>query len=183
MFDFVLAFGGSSTIGHQIRNTLLEAIERVAVDKTGDLWDMLSQAVCHDLHLLQTNSVVILFKERHGPDSKPTAREISLHYPPSRPWGISFSACGKEGCNPSSHDFDVQSSSSGVRMQCRLCGWRSSKVTYEDACEYVTLVDKSFPNVYWHSYPVSAPFAALFVTAAGNKKRRAPSPRQKQGET
>ena len=33
---------------------------------------------------------------------------ISLHYLPSRPWGISSSVHGKEGCNPSSHDFDVQ---------------------------------------------------------------------------
>ena len=149
----------------------------------GDLGNMLWEAVCHDLHLLQTNSIMILFKECHSPDSKPTAREISLHYPPSHPWGISFSAYGKEGCNLSSHDFDMQSSSSGIRMKCRLCGWKSSKVTYKDACEYIMLMDKFFPNVYWHSYPASALFVALFITATGHKKHCALSPCQKQGKT
>ena len=167
----MLAFGGSSTIGHQVRNTLVEVIERVAIDKTGDLWDMLSRAVCQDLHLLQTNSAVILFKERHSRDSMPTAREISLHYLPSRPWGISFSACGTEGCKPEAYDFNIKSDKSGVRMECKLCGWKSPKVSQKDASEYVTLVDSAFPSVFWHSYPLSARLAALFVTAAGRKKQ------------
>ncbi|KAF8134838.1 hypothetical protein EV363DRAFT_1159979, partial [Boletus edulis] len=113
-FDFILAFSGSLTIGHQIRKTFLKAIKHAAIDKTGDLWDVLSQDVCQDLHLLQMNSIVVLFKECYGLNSMPTAREISLHYLPNRLWGISFSTYGKESCNLTSHDFDMQSSSSGV---------------------------------------------------------------------
>ncbi|KAI9569133.1 hypothetical protein HD554DRAFT_2038321 [Boletus coccyginus] len=148
LFDFVLAFGGSSMIGHQIRNMLFKAIEHVAIDKTGDLWNVLLQAICHNLHLLQTNSIVILFKECHGPNSKPT-------------------------------DFDMLCSPSGIRMKCRLCSWGLPKVTSNDTCEYVTPMDRSFPNVFWHSYPVSAPLAALFVTTMGHEKHHAPLPGKK----
>ena len=35
----------------------------------------------------------------------------------------------------------------------------------------------------WHSYPASALFVALFITATGHKKHCAPSPCQKQGKT
>ena len=100
-----------------------------------------------------------------------TAREISLHYPPSCLWGVSFSACGTEGCKPEAHNFNIKSDKSSIRMECKLCSWKLLKVSQKDTSKYVMLLNNTFPGIFWHSYPLSVWLAALIVTAAGRKKQ------------
>lgn len=162
-FDFILGFGGSSTIPCQVSRLLGRVVESIGVDKTADIWDAILQVVSHDPNLLEVNSVVVIYKERES--EAVHAREIALHAPPYRPWGVEFQACGTEGCNPTPSDFYVKSQGPAIRMTCRLCQWVSAWVKTKDAEHLLTCPNRTVPNVFWHSFPPSPALASLFVRA------------------
>ena len=79
----------------------------------------------------------------------------------------------KERCKLKAYDFHVQSDKSGISMACNFYSWKSPRLTQQDASKYVTLVDNTFTNVFWHSYLLSTQLVALFVTTAGWRKEDA----------
>ncbi|KAI9568141.1 hypothetical protein HD554DRAFT_2172539 [Boletus coccyginus] len=165
-FDFVLAFGGCSTISHYAKGTISQAIEGVGVDNTGGLWESLSRLAGRELKQLQMNTVVLIYRER-GEGVK--CRQIGLHQPPMRAWGVEFSACGKEGCRPTPYDFDIRDSGGRVHFTCRLCHWRSAALRDSDLKGLVFRLSSSLPDVYWHDYPPSMELQDALVRATKHK--------------
>ena len=98
-------------------------IERIGMDKTAAIWDMVMSVVGHNLHLLESNSVVIIFKEWGSSDV--LARRIVWHAPPMQPLGVEFHTCATPQCDHTSLDFYVQNDNFNVCMRCRVCGWMS----------------------------------------------------------
>ncbi|KAG9312769.1 hypothetical protein JVU11DRAFT_7206 [Chiua virens] len=169
VFDFVLGFAGSSTIPTQVKNAVGRVIERLGVDKTMGLWDTVMSVVGQDLHLLEVNSVVAIFKERGS--TEVLSRKIARHAPPMRPWGVEFRACGTPNCDRTTFDFYVQNDGYDVRMTCRACGWKSAWVKERHWGHHVFRLDNTLPTVFWHSYPPSDALKTLFVeTSKGNAK-------------
>lgn len=157
----MLGFAGSSTIPAQIRNALSEVIERIGVDKTAGIWDTVARVIGQDLHLLEVNAVVIVYKERCSQEV--VARKIARHSPPMRPWGFEFHACGSSHCEPRSQDFAMQNSDFDVRTSCRCCGWKSAWVKERHWKRCLFRLDRTLPNVFWHEYPASKALENLFV--------------------
>ena len=85
MFDFVIGFAGSSTLPTQICKAFGQLIERIGVDKTAGIWDTIIRVIRHNLHLLQVNLLVAVYKE-HGQDCI-VVRKIGRHTLPMHPWG------------------------------------------------------------------------------------------------
>ena len=125
-FGFVLAFTGSSMLLNHIKNTVSQAIEGLGMDNAGNIWEMMSQVVGHNLTLLQMNSVIIIYRER---GSEVKCRHIGSHCPPLRAWGVEFRACVTQGCRPGLYDFIIRENDSRVRVVCRRCQWRSAALT------------------------------------------------------
>ncbi|KAI9568139.1 hypothetical protein HD554DRAFT_2172537 [Boletus coccyginus] len=168
-FDFVIGFAGSSTLPTQVRNALSQVIERMGVDKTAGIWDTVMSVVGQDIHLLEVNSVVVVFKERGS--SEVLARKIARHAPPMRPWGVEFRACATPQCDRTPFDFYVNNNNFDVRMRCRACGWVSAWVKERHWKEHVFRLDSTLPKVFWHSYPPSHALQNIFVEATREKER------------
>ncbi|KAG9312768.1 hypothetical protein JVU11DRAFT_7205 [Chiua virens] len=167
IFDFVLGFAGSSTLPTQVQNALSRVIERLGVDKTMGLWDTVMSVVGQDLHLLEVNSVVAIFKERGS--TEVLSRKIARHAPPMRPWGVEFRACGTPNCDRTTFDFYVQNDGYDVRMTCRACGWKSAWVKERHWGHHVFRLDNTLPTVFWHSYPPSEALYNIFIEASKEK--------------
>lgn len=145
----------------QVTRVLGRVMEGIGVDKTVDIWETVLRVVAQDASLLEVSSVVVIYRERGSTEVQ--SRQIGLHAPPYRPWGVEFRACGKEGCSPTRGDFLIKSRGSSVRMICRLCGWGSAWVKEKDVEGLLTCPNRTVPNVFWHSYPPSPALESLFV--------------------
>lgn len=167
VFDFVLAFSGSSTLSSHVKNTVSQVIEGFGVDKTGNVWETISQVVGRDLSLLQMNSVVAIYRERNAGVK---CRHIGSHCPPLRAWGVEFTACATKGCRPSAYDFSIRENNSGVRVTCRLCGWRSAALKVGDLVGEIFRLSSALPDVYWHEYPASAELQGIFLRVTKAKE-------------
>lgn len=167
MFDFVVAFAGSSTISNYVKSAISQAIEGVGVDKTANIWDMLSRVVGRDINLLHTNNVVAIYRERGG---EVKSRQIGLHAPPMRAWGFEFTACGNEECRPSPYDFIIKDNECGTRMTCRLCNWSSATLKLRDVTGLFFRLSSTVPDVYWHDYPPSVELQDVFVRVTNRRK-------------
>jgi hypothetical protein len=162
IFDFVMAFAGSSTISTFIKTAISQAIEGMGVDKSGNIWETISRVVARDINLLHTNTVVLIYREREGA-REVKSRQIGLHYPPMRAWGFEFTACGNDACRPSPYDFSMKDNESGTRIVCRLCGWASTALKIKDVEGLFVRLSSTVPNVFWHEYPPSAELQDVFV--------------------
>ena len=169
MFDFVIGFAGSSTLPTQIRNAFGQLIERIGVDKTAGIWDTIIRVIGHDLHLLQVNLVIAVYKE-HGQDGV-VARKIGCHTLPMHLWGVEFDSCGMPGCQPSPLDFFIQNSRYDVRMTCRLCHWQSAWVKEDAWKHHIFRMDTTLPNIFWHSYPPLNSLRNIFVDVTAQSRR------------
>ena len=147
---------------------LRRIVEGIGIDKTADIWNTILRIVSHDPNLLEVNSVVIIYRERGTEIVQ--ARQIALHAPPYRPWGVEFQGCGKEGCNPTTTNIRFRSQGSSIRMTCRLCGWESAWVKEKDIMTLLTRVDNTVPNVFWHNYPASPALASLFMSVTQRRQ-------------
>lgn len=167
-FDFVMAFGGSSMISMFVKAAISLAIESIGVDKTANIWDTLSRVVGRDINLLHTNNVLVIYRERGG---EVLCRQIGLHAPPIRAWGVEFIACGKEGCQPSAYDFIVRDNDCGTRLVCRLCNWTSAALKPKDINGLIYRLSSTVPDVFWHEYPPSAQLQDVFVRVTHEKAK------------
>ena len=168
-FDFVLGFGGSSTILSQIKNMINQVIEAIGLDKTSNIWDSIARVAGQDLNLLQMNSVIVIYRER-GATMEVKARHIGLHCPPLRAFGVEFRACATEGCRPSPYDFILRDNHSGIRMTCRLCKWRSASLKASDVQGLINRLSSTTPDVFWHEYPAGVDIQDVFVRVTKRKE-------------
>ena len=166
MFDFVVAFGGSSTLSAYVKTAISESIVGIGVDKTSGIWQTISHAVGRDMKLLHTNNVIVIYRER-GEGIK--CRQIGLHCPPLRAWGFEFKACAKSDCRPSQHDFIIRDNDVGVRMTCRVCEWQSASLKFRDVEGLLYRLSRTTPDVFWHEYPPSAELENVFVSTTERK--------------
>jgi hypothetical protein len=142
-------------------------IERIGVDKTAGIWETIVRVIGHDLLFLEVNTAVVIFRERGSKNV--FCRKVGKHSPPMRPWGMQFRACGTPNCIRRPLDFFVQNDNYEVRMTCRFCGWRSEWVKEQDWKTSVFKLDRTLPNVFWHSYPASQSLQNLFVEVTAKK--------------
>ena len=166
-FDFVMAFAGSSTISSYVKPAISQAVQGIGVDKKCSIWETIVRLVAGDTSLLETNNVVLIYRER---GEQVQCRQIGLHCPPIRVWGFEFAACGNHECRPSPYDFCIRENESGVRMVCRRCNWRSASLRLRDAEGMISRVNSTVPNVYWHEYPPSTRSQDLFVRVTKRKE-------------
>ncbi|KAG9315115.1 hypothetical protein JVU11DRAFT_4232 [Chiua virens] len=59
----MLGFAASFTLLTQVQKTFSQVIEQIGMDKMMGLWDTVMSVIGLDLHLLEMNSVVAIFKE------------------------------------------------------------------------------------------------------------------------
>lgn len=163
-----MAFGGSSTISTYVKSAISLAIEGIGVDKTANLWETLSRVVGRDVNLLHTNNVLIIYRER---GSGVQCRQIGLHAPPMRAWGVEFTACGNEQCRPCPYDFVIKDNDCGTRMVCRLCSWTSKALKPKDISGLLFRLSSTVPDVFWHEYPPSAQLQDVFVCTTKQKQK------------
>lgn len=166
--DFVIAFGGSSTISPYVKGAISLAIEGIGVDKTANIWDTVSRVVGRDVNLLHTNNVLLIYREREGPV---LCRLIGLHAPPIRAWGVEFTACGNESCRPSEYDLIVRNNDCGTRVVCSRCNWRSAALKVDDIKGVLHRLNSTVPDVFWHDYPPSPELRDIFVSVTKSKAK------------
>jgi hypothetical protein len=146
-----------------------DVIYNIGLDKTGNIWDSIVASVAHNNRLLKSTSVVVVYKERDGSKGI-NCREIALHDPPHRAYGVEFSSCITPGCNPLPYTMivDEHQAENGrpyqVSIRCLDCGRQSARVSFNDVQQHITRVHSRYPNVYWHPYLTTPALAALFLT-------------------
>jgi hypothetical protein len=160
----MLGFAGSSTLPSQVRNCLGQVIEHIGMDKTVGIWEMIIWVIGHDLLFLEVNTVVAICREWSLKNV--FCRKVGKHSPPMWPWGMQFRVCGTPSCT---QNFFVQNDNYDVHMTCRFCGWRSEWVKEQDGKTSVFKLDRTLPNMFWHSYPASQLLQNLFVEVTAKK--------------
>lgn len=73
--DFVIGFIGLFILLSQVKNTLSYMIEWIGMDKITGIWNTVMSIVRQNIHLLEVNNVVTVFKEWGS--SKVLARKIT----------------------------------------------------------------------------------------------------------
>ncbi|KAI9574182.1 hypothetical protein HD554DRAFT_2034358 [Boletus coccyginus] len=154
-FNFVLAFGGCLMISHYTKGMISQVIKGVGIDNTGSLWESPSWLAGRELKQLQMNTMVLIYQEW---SKEVKCRQIGLHQPLMRAWGVEFSTCKKEECRPTSYDFDIRDSDGRVHFTCRLCHWCSAVLRNSNLKRLVFRLSSSLSDMYWHDYP---PFMKL----------------------
>ena len=59
-----MAFAGSSTISSYVKPAISQVIQGIGVDKKYSIWDTIVRIVAGDTNLLETNNVVLIYRER-----------------------------------------------------------------------------------------------------------------------
>ena len=97
MFDFVLAFGGSGTIGFLVAPALLRFVENIYIYCL-DPWTSLLRSFGEDQTALDSTSVALIWAEYQLNGGVRTRRQVhakvlALANPMRRPFGIDFWRC------------------------------------------------------------------------------------------
>jgi hypothetical protein len=87
-------------------DTISWVIERIGIDNTMGIWDILVQVIGHDIILLEAPAAIVVYRECRS--SEVLVKKIVHHSPPSQPWGISLAA----SCIPTTSPWKATTSTS-----------------------------------------------------------------------
>src|ERR1700692_470837 len=100
IFDFIIGFGGSSTLPGNVGPMVQAFVRNATLFGIPDVWDSLCELLASSPDVLEYNTVVIVYGSYVEGRRIVESREIGKHRPPYRAFGHEFSACAKEGCRP-----------------------------------------------------------------------------------
>jgi hypothetical protein len=173
IFDFIIGFGGSSTLPVNVGPMVQAFVRNATLFGIPDVWDSLCELLASSPDVLDYNTVVIVYGSYVEGRRIVESREIGKHCPPYRVFGHEFSACAKEGCRPEVSDNRVSTKNGKVRITCAKCQWTSAWVPIDRDNEYFFRVKHTIaPKLFWHHFPPSAGLRNFFVNATQDVNSR-----------
>jgi hypothetical protein len=144
---------------------MIDIMVRFTVKQQSDIWKVMQQSLKRAETLLQYSAVTVIFKL----DNKVEIREIGLHDPPSRVFGISSFFCGGLNCHTQAMELRYSSKPHAdlmkekIRQTCRRCSTQSGWVKFGDV-DWIHPLPGS-KRIVWHHYPVTKAQMSLFARA------------------
>ncbi|KAG2336725.1 hypothetical protein BDR05DRAFT_1005609 [Suillus weaverae] len=179
IFDFVIGFGGSSTLPGFVGPTVLAFIRTAAVFGGTDVWESLCDLLVTNPDVLEHTTVIAVYACYVNGKRTVESREVAKHST-YRAFGYKFSTCANEGCNSSMTDtIRVSRKENMVQMTCAKCHWKSAWLpTDQDNGHFLRVKPATTPTLFWHNFPPSPGLHKLFVdtmpgtnTQEGKEKR------------
>ncbi|KAG2062894.1 hypothetical protein BDR04DRAFT_1164505 [Suillus decipiens] len=166
LFDFVIGFGGSSTLPGFVGPTVQAFIRAAAVFGCTDVWESICNLLVTNPDVLEHATVIVVYAcyvdGKRIVESREVAKQSAY-----RAFGYKFSACGNQDCNTSTTDtIRVSRAENMVRMTCGECQWKSAWLpTDQDNNYFLRVKPTTAPLIFWHKFPPSPGLHKLFVDA------------------
>lgn len=164
LFDFVIGFGGPSTLPGFVGPTVLAFVRAAAVFGCTDVWESLCDLLVTNPDVLEHSTVIVVYV--CYVDGKRTAesREVFKHRA-YQTFGYKFAACANEGCNSwMTETKGVSRIENMVRMTCGECWWKSACLsTDQDSNQILRVKPVTPPLLFWHKFPPSPELHKRFV--------------------
>lgn len=179
LFDFVIGFGGSSTLPGFVGPTVLAFIRAAAVFGCTDVWESLCDLLVTNPDVLEHTTVIVVYACYVDGRRTVESREVAKHSP-HRAFGYNFSACANEDCNSLMTDaIRLSRMENMVQMTCGECQWKSAWLpTDQNNNHFIRVKPATAPLLFWHKFPPSPGLHKLFVNTMpgtnaqeGNGKR------------
>lgn len=156
-FDFILGFGGLTTIPHIVAGSVAKLVTRRVVDGYTPR-DALTRSFAGDIDALKSSPVIYVQLSA----GVPIAKWMGVTAPPDRVWGFDFVGCPTPACEGmprfSSNRFD------DAKYECLLCRWKSARYKLE-ALPFIKQWDNAHPTVFFHTFPPAAQEVGFWKTA------------------
>lgn len=170
LFDFVIGFGGSSTLPGFVGSTVLAFIRAAAVFGCTDVWKSLCDLLVTNPDVMEHTTVIVVYACYVDGKRTVESREVAKHST-RRALGHKFSICGNKGCNSSmADDIGVSVVENMVQLTCGKCQWHSPWLPANQDNDHFLLVKPTItPLLFWHNFPRSPRLHKLFVdTVSGD---------------